>query len=52
MSARAMPFLSAVLVAFLAVGSARAEAIGDPEAGKIVFDTCKGCHKEYREKKD
>lgn len=33
-----------VVAAFLAAGAASAEAIGDRDAGKKVFNKCKGCH--------
>ena len=33
-----------VVTAFLAAGAASAEAIGDRDAGKKVFNKCKGCH--------
>ncbi|WP_425040893.1 c-type cytochrome [Primorskyibacter sp. S187A] len=34
----------AALSAVLLSGAALAEPLGDPDAGRVVFDQCKGCH--------
>ena len=36
------------LAALLVAGGARAELIGDAEAGARAFNACKGCHQQYR----
>lgn len=40
----ALPFGPALLIMVLAAGLARSEAIGDPEQGEALFETCIGCH--------
>lgn len=41
---RVAPLIPLALAAIMTAGAARADLLGDAEAGKQVFDLCAGCH--------